>query len=121
MEPNQPIEHSPMPVNGEHLPIPETAAPASVPSEPMSNPSTPVSVPDAPPTPVPAPPPAAPSPGSNPADADDVDVIEKEWVDRAEEVIKDTAGDPYREEEQVEDLQIDYMKKRFGKDIKKSE
>lgn len=57
---------------------------------------------------------------SNPALAADVDVIEKEWVDKAEEVIAKTAGDPRAEEEAVEDLQIDYMKKRYGKDIKKS-
>lgn len=65
---------------------------------------------------------ATPQPAAgNPALADDVDVIEKEWVDKAEEVIAKTAGDPHAEEEAVEDLQIDYMKKRYGKDVKKSE
>ena len=29
-----------------------------------------------------------------------------------------TAGDPHAEEEGFEDLQVDYIKKRFGKDIK---
>jgi hypothetical protein len=57
---------------------------------------------------------------SNPVIADDVDVIEKEWVDKAEEVIAKTAGNPHAEEEAVEDLQIDYMKKRYNKDVKKS-
>lgn len=66
---------------------------------------------------------AAPAavPGQNPAVAADQDVIEKEWVDKAEEVIGKTAGDPHAEEEAVEDLQIDYMKKRYNKDIKKSQ
>lgn len=56
----------------------------------------------------------------NPTIAEDVDVIEKEWVDKAEAVIMKTAGDPHAEEEQIEDLQIDYMKKRYGIDIAKS-
>ncbi len=68
----------------------------------------------------PAPQPVAED-ASAPAIADDVDVIEKEWVDKAQEVIKTTKDDPYQEEEQIEDLQIDYLKKRYGKDIKKSD
>src|SRR5688500_12877630 len=40
---------------------------------------------------------------STPQIADDVDVIEKEWVDRAEQVVSQTKGDPYQEEEMVED------------------
>jgi hypothetical protein len=46
--------------------------------------------------------------------AGDVDVIEPEWVDKAEEVVKATQGDPYGEEEAVEHLQEDYLKKRYG-------
>lgn len=57
---------------------------------------------------------------SNPVLAGDVDVIEKEWVDQAEAIIARTAGDPHAEEEAIEDLQIDYMKKRYGKDVAKS-
>jgi hypothetical protein len=49
--------------------------------------------------------------------AEDVDVIEKEWVDAAENIIVATAGDPHAQEEQQEVLQIDYLKKRYGKDI----
>lgn len=55
-----------------------------------------------------------------PAIADDADVIEKEWVDKVSEVVKKTKGDPHAEEEAVEDLQIDYLKKRYGLDVKKS-
>lgn len=54
-----------------------------------------------------------------PAAADDVDVIEKEWVDAAQAMQEKTAGDPHAEEEGFEDLQVDYIHKRFGKDIKK--
>jgi hypothetical protein len=70
----------------------------------------------------------APQPGANPnpaaapampAVAADVDVIEKEWVDKANDTINKTKDDPYREEEEVEALQIDYLKKRYGHEVKK--
>lgn len=60
-------------------------------------------------------------PTVGPVTAADVDVIEKEWVDKAEEVIAKNAGDPHAEEEAIEDLQIDYLKKRYGKDVAKSD
>ena len=63
--------------------------------------------------------PAAPN-TVNPQMAADVDVIEKEWVDKIEATLIKTAGDPHAEEEAIEDLQIDYMKKRYGKDVAKS-
>lgn len=53
-----------------------------------------------------------------PAVADDVDVIEKAWVNRAKQIIKDTQDDPRRQEQEFEKLQIDYHKKRYGLDIK---
>ncbi|HEY6737019.1 MAG TPA: hypothetical protein VI322_04870 [Candidatus Saccharimonadia bacterium] len=46
--------------------------------------------------------------------AADVDVIEPEWVDKAEEVVRQHVGDPYGEEEAVEALQEDYLQKRYG-------
>lgn len=52
--------------------------------------------------------------------SDDVDVIEKEWVDQAEKAIEKTKDDPHAEEEAVEDLQADYLKKRYGHDLKRS-
>lgn len=100
--------------------VPETApAPAApIPPAPVTPPAS------AAPTPAPAPsaatPPAASAPATTgPVIADDVDVIEKEWVDKAEQVVKANAEDPKKEEDAVEDLQIDYLKKRYGKDIKK--
>lgn len=57
---------------------------------------------------------------STPAIADDVDVIEKEWVDKAKDIVTATKDDPYRQEEEVERLKADYLKKRYGKDIKSS-
>ena len=55
---------------------------------------------------------------TSPAVADDLDVIEKAWVDRAKQIIKDTRDDPRAQEEQFEKLQIEYHKKRYGRDIK---
>lgn len=49
--------------------------------------------------------------------AADEDLIEKEWVDRAKKVISDTKDDPYKREQEVKRLQIDYVKKRYGKSI----
>jgi len=50
--------------------------------------------------------------------ADDVDVIEKEWVDKAKEIVGQTKEDPRKQNHNVSLLKADYMKKRYGKDIK---
>ncbi len=77
--------------------------------------------------PVTAPPPLPPSPaapivqtGAGPSAAADEDLIEKEWVEKAKQVIADTRHDPYLQEREVSKLQADYLKKRYGKDIKLS-
>jgi len=55
---------------------------------------------------------------ANPIAADDVDVVEKEWVDRARQIVEQTRSDPHLQEREVEKLQIDYLKKRYGREIK---
>ena len=50
--------------------------------------------------------------------ANDVDVIEKEWVDKAKEIVNDSKDDPHKQNHNVSVLKADYMKKRYGKDIK---
>jgi hypothetical protein len=45
------------------------------------------------------------------------DVIEKEWVDKAKQIITGTKDDPYKRGQQVGELQRDYMKKRYGKEV----
>ncbi len=91
-------------------------APAQTPQQSVQAPAgSPISQqPIAPGAPVQVPPPAHP-----PVASDDVDVIEKEWVDQAEKVIEQTKNDPHAEEEAVESLQIDYLKKRYGHDVSK--
>jgi len=56
---------------------------------------------------------------SSPSVAKDVDVIEKEWVNQAETIVKKDAADPHQEEDDVTDLKNDYLQKRYGKTIKK--
>lgn len=56
-----------------------------------------------------------------PVTAADEDLIEPEWVDKTEQVIAQTSGNPYAEEEAIEDLQIDYLQKRYGHQVKKPE
>lgn len=58
---------------------------------------------------------------TNPAIADDVDVIEKEWVDKAKKIVSETKNDPYLQEQEVSKLQADYLMKRYGKRIKLKE
>ena len=49
--------------------------------------------------------------------AADDDLIEKEWVDKAKEIIARTKDDPYLREREVSRLQADYLQKRYGKEL----
>lgn len=96
----------------EQLPNPEQAQPSqSMVLPPVQLPAAPVSA---------ATPITQPATDDSPLIADDVDVIEMEWVNKAKKIIKDTRDDPHAQEEAVEKLQIDYLKKRYGKEIKNS-
>jgi hypothetical protein len=53
----------------------------------------------------------------NPAIANDDDLIEKEWVDKAKKIVADTHDDPHKRDDEVNKLQIDYLKKRFGREL----
>ena len=94
------------------VPDPTTAVP--LPQAPTILPSAPVN-------------PALPQSSSDPQTvgpataSNDVDVIEKEWVDKAEEIVKANAEDPYAEEDAVEELQTDYKKKRYNHTVDKSQ
>lgn len=62
---------------------------------------------------------STPTPVSNstPMVANDDDLIEKEWVDKAKDIIASTKDDPYKREQEIKRLQIDYVKKRYGKTL----
>lgn len=112
-------ESSPAPVAPEVAPnsaaagTPLTQAPLASPVAAPNTPHAPVASTDQP-APVPS-----PMPTPNPSSAADVDVIEKEWVDQANKIVEQTKDDPYVQEEAVESLQQDYLKKRYGHDVKK--
>jgi len=57
----------------------------------------------------------------SPAVAGDEDVIEKEWVDKAKKIIMETKDDPYGRTSRVNELQRDYLKKRYNKELGASE
>jgi len=92
------------------------------PQGPSSEPIIVPAVPAQPFVPTPAPVQAAQLPAQpandNPLVAGDDDLIEKEWVDKAKKIIQQTRSDPYTQEKEVSKLQADYMKKRYGKDVK---
>lgn len=58
---------------------------------------------------------------SNPIVADDNDLIEKEWVIKAKQIVAATRDDPYKQSYEISKFKADYLKKRYGKDIKVEE
>lgn len=53
--------------------------------------------------------------------ASDDDLIEKEWVDKAKKIIADTKDDPYKREYEISKLQIEYIRRRYGREIGQAE
>jgi len=58
---------------------------------------------------------------TTPMTAADEDLIEKEWVDKAKEIIEQTRDDPHARTQKVNELQRDYLQKRYGKVVGASE
>jgi len=52
--------------------------------------------------------------------AQDVDLIEKEWVQKAKDIVAHTMGDPYTQNKEINKIKADYIKKRYNKDIKQT-
>ena len=122
----------PPPVMAESLPSdpnraplgPAEAAPRVDHSLPAANPQLPlVSLP------VPAPLTSTIAVGSvsnttsnaNPSVAEDADLIEKVWVQKAKDLIKKTQSDPHIQSREVNIFKADYMQKRYNKVLKLSE
>lgn len=119
----QPVNHE----VGEQLLTPETRGEQSHEREqsmkqvdrestpPVAQPATPIAVPVPPlPTALSA---AVSDDSAGPTIANDDDLIEKEWVDKAKKIIAETQNDPYLREQQVTKLQSDYLRKRYGKEL----
>ncbi len=47
--------------------------------------------------------------------ADDVDLIEKEWVDKAKSVVSATLGNPRAQSRELSKIKAEYMYQRYGK------
>lgn len=56
--------------------------------------------------------------GALPSEANDLDIIEKEWVTQLKNVVGHTAQDPHNQQTEITKIKADYMKKRYNKDIK---
>ena len=53
----------------------------------------------------------------SPLVASDDDLIEKEWVDKAKKIVKETQDNPYQRDNVVNKLKVDYLKKRYGREL----
>ncbi len=48
--------------------------------------------------------------------ADDVDLIEKEWVEKAKQIVNQTKDDPHTQNKELNSFKADYIKKRYNKE-----
>ncbi len=103
LSPERGVERSPIETRGAVAP---QATPIAVP---------PIAVPTV------APQATATTDDTNPAVAADEDLIEKEWIAKAKQVVHSTKDDPHAQAEQVGKMTIDYVMKRYGKQIGKAE
>lgn len=77
------------------------------------------------------PPPMDPTVGLSPSQAmaasampqiaDDTDLIEKEWVEKAKEIVFQTSQDPHLQNKEMNKVKVEYLKKRYNKDLKLGE
>lgn len=57
---------------------------------------------------------------TNTQSADNGDLIEKEWVEKAKQIVEKTKGDPYTQSNEINHVKVDYLKKRYNKDVEVS-
>jgi hypothetical protein len=57
-----------------------------------------------------------PALANNPV-ASDVEVSEKEWIEKAKEIVDNTKTDPRAQSTRITGLKHDYIKERYGKEI----
>lgn len=58
---------------------------------------------------------------ANPVVAEDTDLIEKEWVQKAKNIIKQNQNNPHLQSRELNVFKADYMQKRYNKVLKLSE
>ncbi len=59
--------------------------------------------------------------GAIPVVADDVDVLEKEWVNKAKAIVDSTRDDPRLQKDELAKFKAEYIQHRFHKEVKQSE
>ena len=62
--------------------------------------------------------PLASSAGTTGLAAEDADLIEKAWIEKAKRIVAETRGDPYAQNKEINKVKADYIKKRYNRDIK---
>jgi hypothetical protein len=62
--------------------------------------------------------PAAPSDDSATNLADEDDLIEKEWINKAKAIVERTRDDPHKQSQELTVVKADYMKQRYNKTVK---
>lgn len=78
-----------------------TTTPAALPVIPVNDPHLGVSATD----------------DNNPTIAEDNDVLEKEWVNKAKAIVNRTKNDPKQQSDEFVKMRYDYVRKRYGKEI----
>lgn len=94
-----------------------SAAPAQ-PTSSMPQPAPTSSAQQTPPAAVAA---ATDTPSQSNLIAEDVDLIEKEWVERAKDIVHKTKDNPYLQNQALTQMKVDYIKKRYDKNVQMSE
>ncbi len=54
---------------------------------------------------------------AQPLIADDVDLIEKEWVEKAKQIVNQTKDDPHTQNKELNNFKAGYIKKRYNKEM----
>lgn len=123
-----PQENASSPQGGLSLPPvePQTPNPVAPVAPDQSDAAQPATAANAP-APIPSPAPAIPTsagqstaataPDDSPMIADDTDLIEKEWVEKAKQLVEQTKNDPYKQNQEINKIKATYIKKRYNKDI----
>jgi hypothetical protein len=115
-----PVKRQGSEVNPEFLPAVSTDDPAPAHAQ-QSQAQASAAVAQALPTAPQAKPQSPPTHATNPVLAEDVDLIEKEWVEKAKAIVNHTKDDPNRQSKEINKMKADYIKKRYNKDIQVGE
>lgn len=98
----------------------ETRPSQPAPEPPVVQPAVELATPAVQTSPPPAAEPAAPPTPASLA-ADDTDLIEKEWVERAKAIVEQNKDDPHSQKQKITEVKAEYIKQRYNKSLKSEE